>query len=415
MEPRAIFCCTRLLLALRLQQLRQAAARCEMRNAGTVRHTRTSLQLSAAGMPLAPDLLSVVQEVGHKVHTQFVAVIIMISLAAAYSPARAKACSCSPEPIYHSQAKDGAGGVPLDIAPLLEGAFEHTNITFEDEHGGKPNFALNLGPRTGCLGGFAELVPEQPLAANTRYTIRVAATYPDSVPADQRIAAISFRTGDREIADEPLRQPPLTTVSVVRGAPDCIHARVAMACIGGLEASNPRDLELIARRGDKILLRTTKFVQMDGNYGLDEEPDCIELRRRALDGRRSEPTKVCGTALLTRDFQKSDEGDNGWIQCKDGILGDPAAYDDGADAGVTAPQAPDASATEPERDTASRDAGTPRPASTPDAGRRNTNAPHAASGCSVHAAQRSHLQAFACAVLLSAWRRRSRRSPAPNH
>jgi hypothetical protein len=367
------------------------------------------MQLVAAGTPLALALLRVVPEVrGAQVHTQLVAGAIVFSLAAAYSPARAKACSCSPEPIYHAVPKDGAGGVPVDVAPLIEGAFEHTNITFEDEHGGKPKFALNLGPRVGCLGGFAELVPEQPLAANTRYTIRVVGSYPDSLLPEQRIAALSFRTGDRDVADEPLRQPPLTTVSVVRGAPDCIRARVAMACIGGLEASNPRDLELIARRGDKVLLRTTKFVRRDGSYGLDEEPDCIELRRRALDGRRSEPTKVCGTALLTRDFQKSDEGNNGWVECKDGVLGDPSAYDKGEDAGVSV------SEPEPEPDSPSPDAGTARTEANPDAGAHNTNAPPAAaSGCSIHAAQHSYLQAFALAfaILLSALRRRSQRAP----
>jgi hypothetical protein len=334
----------------------------------------------------------------------------MFSLAAASLPARAKACSCSPEPIYHAMPKDGAGGVPLDIAPLLEGAFEHTNITLEDEHGGKPKFSLNLGPRVGCLGGFAELVPEQPLAANTRYTIRVVRSYPDSMLPEPRVAAISFTTGSAELADEPLRQPPLTTASVMRNAPDCISTRVAITCIGGLERTSPRDLELIARRGEKILLRTTKFVQNDGSYGLDEEPDCIELRRRAPDGRRSEPTKICGTALLTSDFQERDKGESGWLQCKGGILGDPAAEEDTADAGVTEP--------EPEPDSPSPDAGTAHTEEpTLNAEARNTTPPPpAASGCNVHAGQHSYLATFtfACAVLLSAMRRRLRRSPASN-
>jgi hypothetical protein len=305
----------------------------------------------------------------------------MFSLAAAL-PARAKACSCSPEPIYHAIPKDGTGGVPLDVAPLLEGLFEQTGIAFTDEHGVEQKFKLNLGPQVFCLGGFAELIPEQPLAANTRYTIRVVASYPDSLYPEQRTGTVSFTTGSAELADKTLRPPQLTAASVLLGAPDCGGERVAMACIGCLERNIPKDHELIARRGDKILLRTTQFIQRDASYGLDEQPDCIELRRRALDGRRSEPRTICGSALLTRDFQESDLVDQ-WVQCKDGILGDGSA---------------------------SR-------ADTPDAGARSPNAPPpAASGCSVHAGQHSCLQTltFACAVLLTAMRRRSRRSPASN-
>lgn len=352
-------------------------------------------------------------------HIQLVTLAILGSLAAATMPARAKACSCSPEPIYHALPKDGAGGVPLDVAPLLEGPFEQTGITFTDEHGAEQKFKLNVGPRVSCLGGFAELIPEQPLAANTRYTIRVIASYPDSLYPEQRTGTVSFTTGSEEVADKMLRPPQLTTASVLLGASDCIGEGRALTCIGGLERNNPKDHELIARRGDKILLRTTQFIQNDASYALREQPDCIELRRRAPDGRRSEPTTLCGSALLTRELQESDKSSSGWVECKDGILGDASAYEDDADAGVSEPQSPDA-ATEQDTstpDTSTPDASAPAPgtstrADTPKAGARTPDAPRAASGCSVHGAQRGHLQAFtfACAAVLFALRRRLRQS-----
>lgn len=71
-------------------------------------------------------------------HTHAFAVAIIVSLAAASLPERAQACSCLPAPINYAQPKDGAAGVPRDIAPVLEGPFEQTKITFEDEHGGQP-------------------------------------------------------------------------------------------------------------------------------------------------------------------------------------------------------------------------------------------------------------------------------------
>lgn len=184
------------------------------------------------------------------------------------------------------------------------------------------------------------MIPKEPLAANTRYTIRVVASFPEALSSSQQTAAVSFTTGDSELADETLRPPPFTTASFLRGAPDCGGPRVAMACIGGLERQSPKDHELIAWHGDKILMRTTSYVRAVGNYGLDEVPDCIELRRRAPDGRRSETTKICGADLLTRDFQQTDLTDD-WVPCKGGILGDPSVYNDDADAGVvTEPQRP---------------------------------------------------------------------------
>ncbi|MET0390856.1 MAG: Ig-like domain-containing protein, partial [Polyangiales bacterium] len=106
-----------------------------------------------------------------------IAMAVTLASAAAMVPTGVRACSCTVEPIYHSQPAKGARNVPVDVAPVIEGPFDAATVTLEDEHGVKPSFTLSLGPRVGCIGGWAELVPWQPLAANTRYTIRVEALY----------------------------------------------------------------------------------------------------------------------------------------------------------------------------------------------------------------------------------------------
>ena len=347
-----------------------------------------------------------------------IAIAVLLSCTAAMLPARAHACSCSPAPIYHSQPADGSKNVPRDIAPVIEGPFDPSTVTLEDEHGAKLTFTLDVGPRLGCLGGWAELRPRQPLAATTRYTVRVGALYPDALAADERVASISFTTGSDELADRSLERPRLTAASILRGAPDCGGVPTIAACIGGLEEQAPTDLELIARRGDKILLRITSLIQGDGSYGLEEQPDCIELRRRAADGRRSEPTTICGAALLARDYRESDSTPNGWVECKDGILGDRDAYDESLDAGAPREPVADASAA----DDATPRVSDPKPAldaSTPDASTPDASTPRAAestpsdSGCSVVAGAPSDLPRavpflLGYALLLGASRRRKR-------
>lgn len=319
--------------------------------------------------------------------------VMMLSWMAAAWPARALACECLPDPIYHAQPKAGATGVPLDIAPVIEGPFDPTSIRFEDERGAELTFALNLGPRNGCLGGWAELLPSQPLAANTRYTIRVAALYPGGLTAEQRIAAVSFTTGSEQLADETLLPPRLSAASVLRGARDCGGLPTTFACIGGLEEEAPRDLELIALRGDEVLLRVTSLIRDDGTYGIAEPPDCIELRRRAADGRRSEPSRICGAALLTRDYRKGESETEGWVACHAGILGDPAAYDESSDAGPPVELAHDAATTS---DASIQHPAEPTPSD---------------SGCHVTAGRgdlRALPFALGCAVLLRRSRRRRR-------
>ena len=243
-------------------------------------------------------------------------------------PAQVWACSCNPEPLYSTIPKTGAAGVPLDIAPVLEGPFDASSLSFADESGKAVEFTLALGPQVGCMGGWAEVLPKQRLAPNTRYTLKVSALYPESLSRDHRVASLSFTTGDSELPDEPLARPTLSAASVMRGAPDCGGVPVVMACLGRVKPAEPSHVELLMRRGSDILLRTTHFIQSDVAFGLKEVPDCIELRRRAIDGRRSEPATICGDALPVSDFTPADKNSNGWVTCKDGLIG--AAADSGA-------------------------------------------------------------------------------------
>lgn len=265
--------------------------------------------------------------------------IVMLATAVctvAVVPEQVLACECSPAPLYSTIPKSGSVDVPLDIAPVLEGPFDPSSLSFNDEAGAAVEFTLALGPQVGCLGGWAEVLPKQRLAPHMRYTIKVNALYADSVSSDQHVASLSFTTGESELPDEPLDRPHLSAASVMRGAPDCGGVPTIMACLGRVKPAEPSRVELLMRRGDEILMRTTHFIQSDSAFGLKNVPDCIELRRRAVDGRRSEPATICGDALPVSDFTPRDENANGWVTCRDGLIGAAA---DSIDVESVAPSA----------------------------------------------------------------------------
>ena len=274
-------------------------------------------------------------------------------------PNRASACSCDPAPLYRTIPGADARDVPVDIAPVLEGPIDPASIKLTDDSGTAVEFTLETGPRVECLGGWAEVLPKQHLAPNTQYTIRANALYGGSV------ASLSFTTGDSELPDEPLAKPQLTAASVMRGVPDCGGGRRTAACLGGVEKNARDNIELLMRRGDEILLRTTTFIQDDGPYGLTKEADCVELRRRARDGRRSEPVKLCGDQLPVGDFPPI-RSTSDWPSCHDGMLvlnsasgpTDAGAGASDQDAGVEPASKPDAG-DKPDAAAAASDAGRP--------------------------------------------------------
>jgi hypothetical protein len=265
--------------------------------------------------------------------TKIVPVLALLLSAAAIVPARAFACTCSVQVFVDAEPKNHAGGVALDIAPFIQGAFDASTIELMDEHGGDVEFTLQEGPRTGCLGAWAELKPKAQLQPNTRYTISAEPLYPDSFPPGDRTQSLTFTTGAEPLAQQHLEPPEHSHVSVVTAAIDCGGLPTTMMCIGGLDAPSPTDLELIVRHEDEVLLRVTGDIIDDGMYVLPEVPTCVELRRRAANGQRSEPVTICGDALGVRAARPSDY-ERGAPVCHDGRFGSGAG-DDGADAGTS--------------------------------------------------------------------------------
>ncbi|HEY6877908.1 MAG TPA: Ig-like domain-containing protein [Polyangiales bacterium] len=228
---------------------------------------------------------------------------------------KADACSCVTRPIDRSTPTDGATGVALNQAIAIDGSFRTSSVRLEDEQGEPVAFALNAGPGPGCPSISADVVPLAPLKPNTRYVLHVES---DSDYPPERKGELHFTTGTEMLPDLPLATPHVD-VSVVRDAPEamCGLPHTVFACVGVEQAD---DLELIMRRGDEILLRTTTLVQDSGQYSLSAVPDCVELRRRSPTGKRSAPHSICGDALQVRAWTATDSPD-GFVSCQAGTIG----------------------------------------------------------------------------------------------
>lgn len=233
-------------------------------------------------------------------------------------PERAAACSCVATPIYRSDPVDEATDVPLNQAIMVEGVFDGSTLRLEDAEGTPVDFELNAGPWPGCPGSSADVLPKTPLVPNTRYVVRVDALFPGSLEPSTP-SSISFTTGSSMLPD-PALEPPRGAASVVHTGPEamCGRAHTVYTC---LDVEDAGGLELIVRKGDDVLMRTTTLVQDDGLYALESVPDCVELRRRSRTGKRSEPRLICGDALGARPWVATDSGQFGVIACREGVIG----------------------------------------------------------------------------------------------
>ena len=275
--------------------------------------------------------------------------LLVLGMSLAWAPARALACTCLPKPIHRSSPKADAVDVALNQALALEGVFVPGSITLEDANGASVEFLLNEGPWPGCQGVSADVLPKAPLKPNTRYVLRVKPRYPDALSKSEAPDSISFTTGTKSLPDDQALAPPTGTASVLRnGPPTMCGGQTVFMCLG---IDDPTDVELIIRRGDEILLRTTTLVLNDGLYATDQVPDCVELRRRSGTGRRSEPLEICGDALGIRAHRDSDSVQQ-VVQCRGGVIGreveeSPKVAPDAGRPIVSepAPSTPDAGAT----------------------------------------------------------------------
>jgi hypothetical protein len=257
-----------------------------------------------------------------------VLLVTMGASAASVSPVRA--CSCVITALYQSDPANGATGVPLNQALAIEGVFAPSSVRLQNERGEAVPFELNAGPWPACEGTSADVIPREPLQPNTRYTLRVDALYPDAYEPPQATATLEFRTGTTSLPEISLAVPSLSATVVRDGPPAMCGTGTHTVCIG---TSDSAGTELIMRRGSTVLLRTTTLVRDSGSYALAEIPDCIELRRRAPTGKRSEPFRLCGDDLRVQGWTKDDNDEFDWPRCESGET--PSSRNSKADDGCT--------------------------------------------------------------------------------
>ncbi|MET0386869.1 MAG: Ig-like domain-containing protein, partial [Polyangiales bacterium] len=237
---------------------------------------------------------------------------------------RVYACSCVPMPIYDSTPAGNATHVERNRALLISGAFAAGSAVLEDADGKPVPVEVNEGPTPGCAGTWAELVPKAPLAESATYVVRIEPLYTREQLGDDYPTSITFTTGTSLLPD--VAPEPLTgTVrgSVITSAPPggLCDLGAQFACT---HVADRKNVELVARRGDKVLMRTLLPEDYDSDdivYTFDEAPDCLELRRRTATGQRSEAITVCGDALASRPFESGDRDRHGVTQCHDGVFG----------------------------------------------------------------------------------------------
>src|SRR5262249_23591640 len=121
----------------------------------------------------------------------FTAIVVAASM-----PAQTRACTCDFSAIdrFESMPRPGATDVPLNFAPVIEGAFVPGSITVEDEGGEPVDVTINEGPPAGCSRAWAEIIPKHAWRARATYTIRVAAMLPDEWTANPD-PSLTFVTG----------------------------------------------------------------------------------------------------------------------------------------------------------------------------------------------------------------------------
>jgi len=327
--------------------------------------------------------------------TQLVfAVLFSWVVGAALAAAPAHACSCLASAIYRTDPVDGSENVPLNKGLVVEGVFVQESLVLENSAGEPIEHTVYAGPTPSCAGTWAEVVPKQPLAPNTKYTIRVKPIYPNNEPGSN---TLTFTTGTEMLADEELK-PPTAKASVILGAPErggC-GSTAAMSCIAIEDREN---VEIVASVGDRVSMRWPIPIEGDLTFGFAEAPTCLEFRRRSATGKRSAPFKICDEQLRTRQYRKSDD-EGFWLGCHDGVFGSktgaaaPPPTTAPADAGSD-PDAP--SISNPPRNAAGAGA-TPSEAKSDS----SSDAKHEAYGCSAIPGRRSSAGQW-FAPLLALW------------
>lgn len=250
--------------------------------------------------------------------------LAMCFAVASMEPPTAHACTCPGTAYFGSDPKDGATDVPRNKAILVQGLFTADSVVLEDSAGKPVEFTSNAGETPGCSGTWIEIIPKQPLQPNTTYKIKAERN--PAISGDIFPKMPTFTTGS-EMLDDAEPEAPAGKASIVLNVPaqGSCDAGKATTCVGLTPSKN---VEVIARRGDRMLMHWMIRSAEDWTFVFAETPDCMEFRSHSETGKRSAPLKICGDKLATREFRKSDvepEWEELW--CEDGVVGDPDAKD----------------------------------------------------------------------------------------
>jgi hypothetical protein len=232
---------------------------------------------------------------------------------------------------WETDPVDGATGVELNRAISMEGAIWPGSPRLENERGEQVESTLHDGPQGFCSSRSARLVPKKPLSPNTRYVVKVI-----RANSSDETGSFEFTTGTETLPEVTLERPELRA-DVVRGTPNFGGCNVTpfgergQLCLD--VARTEEDLELTVLHGGDVVLRAAgkrvSYSLYDQGYWFGENPDCIELRRIAPNGQRSEPATLCG-AELDGSAWPDRENSETWMQCHRGL----EKRDNSADAGV---------------------------------------------------------------------------------
>jgi hypothetical protein len=234
---------------------------------------------------------------------------------------RASACSCAALAIGRATPADGSTHVPIDVAPLIEGYFDPTTVTWEKADGTPVEFELSHGlGHQGCQGSVGELVAKAPLEPNTTYVIRANGL--DTVGYDT-----VFVTGDATVPKVALRAPEIMA-SFIEGN------LIGSSCFGELRGcahiDAEGDFELVLRdERDEVLVRTLMKGKTDTEIETlyEKPPTCVEVRQRDAAGRHSAVSRLCRDELVVRAARATDFTDYE-LNCKHGVIGVPDGHPD---------------------------------------------------------------------------------------
>lgn len=252
----------------------------------------------------------------------------MVVLLALVWPSRGSACSCGVLTIWNSWPDADATDVPIDFAPVIEGVFDPTSLRFQDASGHDVTFTLNQGPGFYCgttRGQWAELVPQQPLAPHTRYSVLLAPAAAGGANVEGP-TSLSFTTGDTRVPERALARPE-AMASVVSDVPPSSFGCPGEPTYVCLFVQDPQEIELIARRGGEMQLRwlmpriDSAGSPLEDAITRGQAPDCLEFRRRSANGQRSEPLTLCGDQLSARSFRDGDFDASEVLVCRGGKVG----------------------------------------------------------------------------------------------